>query len=169
LMETVNASNGYSGTVTLSCSLTSSPTGATDLPGCSVPGMGTVTFGTGPTSITTTLTISTTAATASLVRPDFSRNATSLAGLGVAALALLTLLGIPARRCKWRNLLGMLALLVALGSLASCGGGSGSGSSGGSGTKNPGTSAGVYTFTVTGSGNPAITPAPTTTFTLTVN
>ena len=62
----------------------------------------------------------------------------------------------------------MLALLIALGSLAACGGGGGSSSNGG-GTKNPGTTAGAYTFTVTGSGSPAITPAPTTTFILTVN
>jgi hypothetical protein len=49
--------------------------------------------------------------------------------------------------------------MAALGSLAACGGGGGS--SGGGGTGNPGTTAGTYTFTVTGVGSPAVTPAPT--------
>ena len=162
---TVTGSNGYAGTVGLTCALSNYPAGATDFPTCSG---GTVTLSSTTTSATATVTVTTTAATASLARPDFNRNSTSLAGLGVAALALLALFGIPAQRRKWRSLVGMLALLIALGSLAACGGGGGSSSNGG-GTKNPGTTAGAYTFTVTGSGSPAITPAPTTTFILMVN
>ncbi len=167
---TVTGSNGYAGTVALTCALTSSPTGASNLPTCSG---SSVTLSSATTSATANVTITTTAATASLMHPDrpnSARNRTALAGLGVAGLGLLALFGIPAQRRKWRNLVGMIALLVALGSLAACGGGGGGGSNSSSGsTSNPGTTAGAYTFTVTGSGNPAISPAPTTTFTLTVN
>jgi len=95
-------------------------------------------------------------------------NDKGLAGAGSAVLAILVLFGIPARRRAWRAMLGVLALMAALGSLAACGGGgSGSGGSGGSG--NAGTTAGTYTFTVTGVGSPALTPAPTATFTVIVN
>ena len=66
------------------------------------------------------------------------------------ALALVLLFGIPARRRKVRNLLGMVALAIVLVSgVASCGGG-------GSGTKVcptailPGTTPGAYVVTVTG-------------------
>jgi hypothetical protein len=62
-------------------------------------------------------------------------------------------------------MLGMVLALAALGSLAACGGGGG----GGQMITNPGTAAGTYVFTVTGTGNPAVTPAPTTTFTVVVN
>jgi hypothetical protein len=89
---------------------------------------------------------------------------------GGAVLALLVFFGIPARRRAWRAMLGAFVLLVTLGSLAACGGGGSSGgNNNGTGTANPGTTAGNYTFTVTGTGNPAVTPAPTTTFTVTVN
>jgi hypothetical protein len=91
------------------------------------------------------------------------------AGSG-AVLALLIFFGIPARRRSWRSMLGIMVALVVLGALSSCGGGNGGGGGGG-GTNptNPGTTAGTYTFAVTSSGTPAITPAPTTTFTVSVN
>jgi hypothetical protein len=166
---TVTASNGYAGTVTLTCALTSSPTGASDLPTCA-PGGASLTLSSTLTTGTATVTVTTTAATSgALVRPDLRRNRMTLASLGAAAFALLALLGIPAQRRWWRAMLGALVLLAALGSLSACGGGGGSGGSSGGGTTNPGTTAGTYTFTVTGTGNPAVTPAPTTTFTVTVN
>jgi hypothetical protein len=66
-------------------------------------------------------------------------------------------------------MLGMFALLMTLGSLAACGGGSSGSNKGGGGSSDPGTASGQYVFTVTGTGNPAVTPAPTKTFTVTVN
>jgi len=90
------------------------------------------------------------------------------AGSG-AVLALLVFFGIPARRRGWRAMLGGFVLLATLGSLAACGGGGGSSGGNNNGTGNPGTTAGSYTFTVTGTGNPAVTPAVTTTFNVTVN
>jgi hypothetical protein len=64
---------------------------------------------------------------------------------GSAVLACVFLFGIPAGRRRWRSILGMLLFLAALGgSVLSCGGGGGS-------TCTPGTTAGNYTITVTGS------------------
>jgi hypothetical protein len=59
-------------------------------------------------------------------------------------LACMLLIGIPARR-RWRSGLGMLALLITLvGGMLACGGG------GCTVPNNPGTTAGTYTITVTG-------------------
>jgi hypothetical protein len=190
-------------------------------------------------------------ASSELVYPKMQGGGWAGAG-GGAILALLVFMGIPSRRRSWRQMLGMVVLMAALGIITSCGsvsngGGGGSndqptisslspnsasaGSPGftlmingtnftsgataywgstqlpttyvsstqltapisqsqianpgsesitvvtGGGTSsaatfnigNPGTTAGNYTFTVTGTGNPSITPAPTTTFTVTVN
>jgi hypothetical protein len=61
----------------------------------------------------------------------------------------------------------MLVLMTALGGLVSCG--SGSSGSGGGGNTDPGTTAGTYTYTVQATGNPSVTPAVSTTFSVTVN
>jgi subtilase family serine protease len=168
---TVSSSTFYSGTVTLTCALTTSPPGAAYLPSCSG-GSNTLTLSSGVVTGTgsATITVYTTAATAALSSPRLPGrgrgNGRGLSGAGGGAvLAFLLFLGIPARRRNWRSMLGVLALMAALGSMAACGGG-GSTNSGSTGT--PGTSAGTYTFTVTGTGNPTVTPAPTTTFTVTV-
>ena len=171
---TVSSTTAYSGTIILSCAVTSSPSGATDLPVCTVPTsevslspMGPVTYDEAE--------VTTTAATASLADPGLPGSAGRAGGI---AFALVILLGIPARRRSWRSMLGALVLLALFGGLSACGGGgstggggggSGGGGGGGGGGGTSGTSAGTYTFTVTGAGNPAITPAPTATFTVLVN
>jgi hypothetical protein len=167
---TVSSTSGYAGTVTLTCALTSSPTGATDLPTCSTSGSSTVTLSSSTTSGTVTFTVSTTAASSSqLVWPKLGKGKEW--GWGGAAagwlLALLVFFGIPARRRRWQLLLAFLVVMAALGGLAGCGGGGGGASS--PPPSVPGTTAGQYTFTVTGTGNPALTPTPTTTFILTVS
>ena len=157
----LQSSNGYTGQVTLTCAVTSQPSGAVDLPTCKG---GTIPLQGG--SDVTTVLVSTTVATASNSRPPFP----GLAGFGGAALAFLSFLGIPARRRGWRNLLGVVVLIFVVAGMGACGGGGGtSGGGGGSGGGSSGTTAGTYTFTVTGTGSPAVSPAPTTTFTLTVN
>jgi hypothetical protein len=163
---TVSSSSGYTGTVTLNCALTTSPTGAAYLPSCMV-GSTTVTLVSGvPTGAgQVTITVYTTAATSDLLYPKLPGRGWTGAG-GGAVLALLLFLGIPARRRSWRSMLIVLIMMAALGSLAACGG---SGGGGGGSTGTPGTTAGTYTFTVTGTGNPTVTPAPTATFTVTVN
>lgn len=163
---TLTSSTDYSGTVTLACALTTSPSGATDLPTCSAAsGGGSITVTGGTASGSGTMTVNTTAATASMSKPRIGGWAEAGSG---AVLALLVFFGIPARRRGWRAMLGMVVLILALGSLGACGSGGGGGGGGG-GNGNPGTTAGTYTFTVTGTGTPAVSPAPTTTFTVTVN
>jgi hypothetical protein len=154
---TVNTTTGYTGTVTLACALTSSPTGATNLPSCSA-GSSAITLGGSTTSGTATVTVTTTGSSSAMARPDANGFGRGWAG-GSAVLALLFFFGIPARRRKWLSTMGVLALIVVLGGLSACGGKS----------TPSGTTAGSYTFTVTGSGSPAEAPAPTTTFTLTIN
>ncbi len=158
---TVSTSTGYTGTVTASCALTSSPAGASYLPTCSIPGF--VGLLSGATSGILTASVATVAPTTALARPGPGRWLD--AGSSVV-LAFLVFLGIPARKRSWRSMLGMLVLLAALASLSACGGGGGTGSVGGGSS---GTTPGTYIFTVTGTGSPAVSPAPTTTFTVTVN
>jgi hypothetical protein len=161
---TVTTATGYAGTVTLTCALTTSPAGATDLPTCSG-GSSTVTLSSGATTGTATITVSSTSASSSaLVWPKAGGKGRGWAGTGGAVLAFLVLLGIPARRRSWRSILGALVLMVALGTLAGC-----VGKKTPPNTGNLGTTAGSYTFTVTGAGSPSVTPAPTTTFTVTIN
>ena len=157
---TVSSSSGYAGSVTLGCALTASPTGATVLPTCSA-STTPIVLSSSATSGTGTVTISTTTTTPA------SRRSTGVL-VGGMAFGILALLGVPRRRRGWSALLGCLLLLVGLvGGVASCGGSGGSSGSGGGGST--GVTAGSYTFTVTGTGNPAITPAPTATITVTVN
>jgi pimeloyl-ACP methyl ester carboxylesterase len=161
----LTADPSYSGTVALACALATSPTGASDLPTCSVTSGSPVTVTNGVASGTATVTINTTAATSASV----GHGLTGWLGKGGTLLALLIFFGIPARRRNWRNLLSLLVMTVALASLSACGGGGGSGGGGGGGGGNAGTTAGTYTFTVTGTGTPSISPAPAVTVTLTVN
>jgi hypothetical protein len=145
---TVTPSGGFTGSVTLTAQLTSSPSGAQYPP--------TWSFGaTSPVNITSAgagtaaLTVSTTAGSSSCTAANQSRHgAPWYAGSG-AVLACILLFGIPTRRRNWRTVLGLLALLVALtGSVLACGGGSS-----GSVCNNvvtAGTTAGSYTITVTG-------------------
>jgi sugar lactone lactonase YvrE len=160
---TVTPGGGFTGNVTLTAAVTSSPAGAQYPP--------TVSFGsTSPVSITSasagtaTLTISTTAATSAALSYPQPRNVPWYAA-GGTLLAGLLLFGIPARRRSWRTMLGILLLLAALGGgMVACGGGGGGG--GGGGTGSSGTTAGAYTVTVTGTSG-SITQ--TTTLTVTVN
>jgi len=161
---TLSADPSYSGTVTVACALASSPTGAQDLPSCTVASGSPVTITNGTAGGPAMVTITTTAA--SSVGLD-RRGLPGWSGAGGATvLALLVFLGIPGYQRSWRNLLGLVLLMVVLGTLAACGGaGGGGGGSGG----NLGTTAGNYTFTITATGNPGINPAPTVALRLTVN
>ena len=171
---TVTGNGGYAGSVSLSCSLTNSPSGASDLPTCSVTSGSPVALSAGTTSGQATATVTTTAATsADLIYPKVGKGkgwpGSGLAAASGALLSVLIFFGIPARRRSWRNLLSILVAMVVIGTLSSCGGGSSGGGGGGGGGGNPGTTAGTYTFTVTSAGSPAVTPAPSTTFTVSVN
>jgi subtilase family serine protease len=150
---TVTPQSGFTGTVSLTCAFATNA--ANDPATCSMTPASLTGF-TGTTPQTSTLTISTTAATTSLnqTRKFFWPSA------GGAALALLMLFGIPARRRSWRAMLGAVALLCLLaGGAIACGGGGGGGGGGGT-TTIPGTTAGTYSVTITGtSGTTTVTSA----------
>lgn len=156
---TVSSSNGYSGTITLTCSV--APLSGTDPPTCTG---GTVNY---PTSTTASVTVSTTAASAALVRPSLGTGK-GWAGSGGAVLAVVLFFWLPIRQKKWRAMLGVLFGLVLFSSLTACGGGSSNNNS--TQQTNPGTSSGPYTVTVNAVGNDAAkTSALPITFTFNVN
>jgi hypothetical protein len=162
----VSSSTGYTGGVTLACALTSSPNGATELPTC-LTGVE-LSINQQQPSNSVALSVTTTGTTANLTRPvSPGGQKGQWRGAAGAVLALLVFFGIPARQRSWRSMLGVVILLVALGGLGACGGGGSAGGGGGGG--NSGTTEGNYTFTVTATGNPAVTPTPTVMFTVTVN
>jgi hypothetical protein len=141
---TVTPSGGFTGSVTLTPAITSSPSGAANPPTLSF-GTTTPVSITGASAGTATLTISTTAATTAAALSYPKRIGFPWYATGGVALACMLLFGIPARRRSWRTMLGMLILLTCLTcGIVSCGGGSSSG------TSNAGTTAGTYTVTVTG-------------------
>jgi uncharacterized protein YceK len=160
---TVTAVAGYTGTVTLTCQLQSSSTSGGDSAACTIPSTAVSMGGTAVATVTTTA-----ASSAALVYPNVRGKSKGWLGAGSGAvLAFLVFLGIPARRRSWRQILGVLIVMAALGCLSGCGSSVNSGSS--SGTSDPGTTAGTYTFKVVATGTPTVTPTVSTTFTVTVN
>ena len=153
---TIQPSGGFTGSVNLTCAVSTSITSPSSLPTCAVTTPVTIT---GTTAATATLTVNTTAASAALTRPleQF------LLG-GGATLAMLLFFGIPARRRAWRTLLSIVAVLF-IGGAVGCGGGGGSGS----GTKTGGTTPGAYTVTVTGTDAATGKITGTTAVSVTVN
>ena len=169
----VSAVAGYTGTITLTCQEASNTATGGDGANCSPIGTASVTLSSGTTSGTAQFSVTTTAAHAELVYPQMpgnhgGSNGGWLGAGGGAVLAFLVFLGIPARRRSWRQMLGALVLMVALGSLASCGSG-GNGGSSYTPPPDPGTTAGTYTFTVQATGNPTVSPAVSQPFVVVVN
>jgi hypothetical protein len=146
---TISPVGGFTGSVSLTASVTSSPAGAQDPPTVSFGGTTPVAIdGSGP--VTATLTVTTTAAsTSALVPPAPVRHNWHAAG--ETALGLLVLFGIPARTrrnwCTWVSLLLLLAG-VSIGFTA-CGGGNSGGGSNPPPVTNPGTTPGTYVVTIT--------------------
>ncbi|MEI9968642.1 MAG: Ig-like domain-containing protein [Terracidiphilus sp.] len=128
----VVGTNGFSGTVNLTCSI--APVAAIDPPTCTLSPSSVTLSGT--TTQTSTLTVTTTAATSDLIQPAWRPAAGT-------ALAVILMLAIPRRRRSWLAMLVLLAIAVC-GTFVGCGGKSGGGGG------NSGTSAGTYTVTVTG-------------------
>jgi hypothetical protein len=154
--------HNYSDTVNLTCSVTG---GGTPAPTCAF-SSNSVSGGSG----SSTLTVSTTAATALLQFPG-RRSGTILVAsfLPIAGFALL---GVSSSsRKSWRRIarflcLSVLASLVLI--LPACGGGSSGGGGGGGGGGSAGTPSGTYTIIVTGTDG-TITHSITPALTLTVN
>jgi hypothetical protein len=157
----ITPTGGFTGSVALTAAITSSPSGAQDLPTLSFGSTSPVSI-TGPAAGTATLTVSTTAATTGDL--DYpARPGVRWISAGGTALACLLLFGIPARKSRLRMMLGLIVFLTILtGGVVGCGGG-GNGNMVGS---NPGTTAGNYTITVTATSG---TVMGQTTITVSVN
>lgn len=134
---TVTPSNGFTGTVNLSCAVTTAIANPTDSPTCGVPASVSIS---GSAAATATLSVATTASSNARNEPPKS----SFDKAGGAALAGLLLLLLPVRSRRWTRLLGMAFLAISF-STVGCGG-----NSGGTQTGSSGTTAGAYTVTVTG-------------------
>lgn len=135
---TITPTGGFTGTVSLTCAATTMPANVVAQPTCSVAQPQAITDA---GSVTTTVTIGTTAAnTASLHKKGI--------GLGAGAtFAALLFLFVPRRRRAWYALLGLLLLAVAVLTASGCGASNVPTHLQGSGG---GTTAGAYVFTVTG-------------------
>jgi hypothetical protein len=143
---TITPGGGFTGNVALTAAVTASPANAVMPPTFSF-GITTPVSITGAAAGTATLTVSTTANSTSgcTARDETPRSVPWYAG-GGAVLACAILFGIPARRRRLRNVLGMPVILVGLaGGMLACGGGTKCVP-----TTSPGTTAGTYTVTVTG-------------------
>ncbi|MGD0894382.1 MAG: hypothetical protein ABR923_22920 [Terracidiphilus sp.] len=146
---TVASQNGFAGTVNLSCAIT--PAAANDPATCSL-ASNSVTLSSGATSADV-LTVNTTAATSA----ENQMKKLLWPSTGGMTLALVLLFRRPRRRRYWLAMFGLLAVSFCIGAMG-CGGSSGGGGGGGGG--NPGTTAGAYTVTVTGtSGTQSVTLA----------
>lgn len=157
LMVTISPAGGFTGTVTLNAAVTKSPTGAQDQPTFTWSPSNLVTLS-GTSNATATLIISTTAGTSGAIVPLVSPFGRwySTGGAGPLALCCAGFLAVDVH-C---DLLGMVALCIALTSgMVACGGSS---NTGGNASSNPGTTSGAYTITITGTSG-------TTTATNTVN
>jgi hypothetical protein len=158
---TLSASSTYSGTMKLTCALTNSPAGAQSLPTCSLnPASVAITAGGNGTAA---LNMQTTAASnTAMMHPS----GLGLLGFGGGSiLAGLIMLGVPSRRRRWMSMLGLLLVIFVAGTIG-CGGGSNSKPPSNPGT--PATTAGNYTFTVTGTDSATSSITASTTVTLTV-
>jgi len=157
---TVTSVNGFNSQVNLACTV--APV-VTEGPTCSLPAS--VTPPSNSTA-TATLTVSTTAASALLERPSRRRSSGIFYAM-LLPLGGLTLVsaGLGSAGSRRRKLFGFLTLGMILSGLLlmpACGGSSGTK------TGNPGTPAGTYTITVTGTaGSTVVTGSPA--LTLTVN
>ena len=153
----VVGTNGFIGTVDLSCNITTAMSGVNDMPTCSLNPASVALSG--PTAQSSKFTVLTTAP--SSAENEIKKFFGPIAG--GTALALLAFLPVPRRRRNWLRMFGFIALLVSLG-LTGCGGSSKSG--GGGGNSNPGTTAGTYTITVTGTSGSTIAVVGTITLTV---
>ncbi len=162
---TVTGTGGFGGSVSLSCVVSATKTGDTDIPTCGVTGTNPVALTSTTTSATSTVTVSTTAASVVGTGGRTRQNPIGggwLAGAGALMLAWLVFYAAPERR-RWSTLAAAV-VFVGLVGLAACGGGGSSGGGGGGGST--GTSADTYTVTVTAASG---STTQTSTFTVTVN
>jgi hypothetical protein len=161
---TLTSLNGYSSSVNLTCSV--SGTGSY-LPACSASSFSTNPQTPSAAGATSTLTVTTSGASAAMLRPSKFLYAMWLpiAGMSLAGM------GFSSARSRRKKLLGFLMIgmvMAALFLMPACGGSSYGGGGGGGGCTTC-TPAGNYTVTITGTGTDPATTTHSTTVTLTVN
>jgi hypothetical protein len=159
---TLSAGSNYTGTMNLACALMASPAGAVSLPTCTL-NPASVLLASGGSG-TTTLTVHTTAASSSaLTRPP----GIGLPSLGGgAALAAVLIFVLPQRRRPiW--MAALLWLGVAVWTMG-CGSGGNSSAGQPSGPTTSATTAGNYTFAVTGTDSASTKITASTSLTITV-
>ena len=136
----VAGTNGFTGIVDLTCSVSTTLTGVNDMPTCSLnPTSVTIS---GAAAQTSTLTVNTTAASSA----ENQKRRLFWPSTSGATFALVLLFVRPRKRKDRVALIGLLLLFVSTG-FVGCGGGS---IGGGGGGGNGGTTPGAYTITVTG-------------------
>lgn len=139
---TVAPQNGFTGAVSLSCVLTSSPTGAQDLPTCAIPSSVNITA---TSAVTATMTVNSTAAATAAASHSGREGRRWFAATAGMVLGAFFVLGMPAGRLGRRRWVSFLAIVL-FALLVGCGGGNSGG-----GTAIGGTTPGSYTFTLHGS------------------
>jgi hypothetical protein len=161
-VATLLSGNTYSGTINLSCTLTSSPSGAQNLPTCGLdPASLTIVSGKTATSV---LTVHTTTATITVAQSNTLD--LKILGGGGAVLASVLMFGISGRRRRWMSML-ILMWTIAVAGVTGCGGAISTSSSSAGGTA-PATTKGTYAFVVTGTDSTDPTITTSTNFTITV-
>jgi hypothetical protein len=156
---TVTPAAGFSGPVTLICSVSSGPAGAVDPPTCAA--------ATASPAVPGTLAVNTTPGTTGFRRRP-SLHSSRLFYAMFLPVGGIALLGFGSADRRRRKLFGFLLLGLLVSSLIvlpACGGGGNSGGGGGS----SGTTPGSYTITVTGTATGAAQTGASPSLTLTVN
>ena len=149
---TVSPSGGFTGSVALSCTVTG-PATAVDPPTCSVAAPPAIT---GMTGVSATLTVNTTAASSSSnataqAATDFRKQHSRRSALGEgSALVAFLFLGLPSRRRRTKTLVSLFLLGTFAAAVMGCGGAQKAANPVMT-PANPGTTAGNYMVTVTGS------------------
>jgi hypothetical protein len=147
----VVGTNGFAGTVALSCNVSTAMTNVNDMPTCSLSPVSVVISG--APAQTSTLTVHTTAASSA----ENQMKKSFWPATGGTALALILFFCVPRRRRNWLAMLVLLALFVPFGAVG-CVGGLGSGGGG-----NAGTTPGTYKVTITGTSGSLTVPLGTVT------
>jgi subtilase family serine protease len=144
---TVTGTGGYTGAVTLSCLLTSSPAGATALPTCSAGSP--VSLSSTVTTGTASISVNTTAPTSAELQPESFGNSKWFKTAGGTAVLALMLFFIPRSTRKWRHMVAACMLAAAIGFAAIGCGSSSASNSGNTGTGGGGGTPSKTTPTVT--------------------
>jgi hypothetical protein len=158
---TIAPGGGFTGTVSLTCAVSTSPAGSQDPPTCSL-SPSTVNIAS-TSAVTSIMTINTTAPTSARLRPSVTR---SFIGGMETALAIILWFGFPAQ-FKNRNAFRAMILLVVIAVLA-CGGCTRGAGGGGGGGGSTGTTPGTYGLIVIGTDTANNTISARTSVTVTI-